>query len=752
MKPPSRAMAHRLAALAAKLALYPVRRSAATGLPAALLGLDCDRNPEFRGWRTMVEVQGPTAEPVVSMAIELWRKTNWDDLTPHRVREDETQEEQQAAEELDAEMQDEERQAMGQLSWRSKLETKEGMSRYLSYILPIFAALLHGGPTAERWLARLRATYGFEDSECLFTVSPYAFLMLQYVLIYTFKRTKNMGMLEQFQSQMVATTELILDLPFHTFDFTDLAWNMSSFTFGVNLREDTSHYDSFEDFAERNPVPAPYLPPWTFDAPADAALGSLHSHRKFVQAVLDFPSTILVGILHLHDATAWDDWSSLRTAWASIFGETATLQASFYFTRVKGLQGCPEDAEIEARLRAPFKALRGLLEEAHAPGQGLQLAKDFVSHWWQNGRPALRDMEIILCGEPVWLCPLLDQVAQRPMLMRFNMAVLDEFTYVAGKATLVEEPTYGIGKVSPALEDWWVEFHAFVARGRAFASVGTRYTVEQVAYQTRGAVRFPYVPFLGLGLDTRSALAPRSWRDVLLFHNNLPPLLSFKRVLKIAAAALANNTSTNILDMNDLPRGICRPEMGTFEAAILLPHNPAPIRLIDLYAQGVILYVPAEPLIHKWLWANRPFGGYSALGTYRSMPNLDFAKTSAVPPPPEHPPFSGTAYLTVWAINKHLLDRRYWLQYTEWELLPGLQRFKGIPELLQLLGERSPAGVAAMRETMHAHLQARRAEALAWWRAVLPAAAQLRPRPPAARSGHETRELREKVPRGSGRW
>ena len=69
----------------------------------------------------------------------------------------------------------------------------------------------------------------------------------------------------------------------------------------------------------------------------------------------------------------------------------------------------------------------------------------------------------------------------------------------------------------------------------------------------------------------------------------------------------------SIVDMNDLPKGVCRPDMGSYEAnidmcclstqtrkqtcytnknnvgsyeaAILLPHNPAPIRLIDFYAQ-----------------------------------------------------------------------------------------------------------------------------------------------------------------------
>ena len=51
----------------------------------------------------------------------------------------------------------------------------------------------------------------------------------------------------------------------------------------------------------------------------------------------------------------------------------------------------------------------------------------FLQHWSSDGSPKLRDMNLILCGEPVWFCPLLDSRLERPMLVRFNMAVLDEF-------------------------------------------------------------------------------------------------------------------------------------------------------------------------------------------------------------------------------------------------------------------------------------------------------------------------------------
>ena len=33
---------------------------------------------------------------------------------------------------------------------------------------------------------------------------------------------------------------------------------------------------------------------------------------------------------------------------------------------------------------------------------------------------------------------------------------------------------------------------------------------------------------------------------------------------------------------------------------------------IYTHIQGVVVYAPGEPLIHKWVWANKPFGGFSA--------------------------------------------------------------------------------------------------------------------------------------------
>merc|ERR1712048_983942 len=131
--------------------------------------------------------------------------------------------------------------------------------------------------------------------------------------------------------------------------------------------------------------------------------------------------------------------------------------------------------------------------------------------------------------------------------MRFNMAILDEFLYNEGKP-------------GTALTDWWIELSVFMASGKVLGSVSTRYTIEQVASQTCGKLRFPYVPFLGLhfGPTRRS---PRHRREVLLFHNNLQPLLVFKMGLKMAMESMGETDLLQMFDMNAMSTGLCRREM-----------------------------------------------------------------------------------------------------------------------------------------------------------------------------------------------
>eukprot|EP00927_Polykrikos_kofoidii_P001908 TRINITY_DN10742_c0_g1_i1.p1 TRINITY_DN10742_c0_g1~~TRINITY_DN10742_c0_g1_i1.p1 ORF type:complete len:827 (-),score=109.00 TRINITY_DN10742_c0_g1_i1:102-2399(-) len=737
-------------------ALFVAKLSSVNGQSAAavaLAALDCHDSDEWQNWRNSFRQEGVTSVKVVRRAVELWSKVKWNEAVPWRTMLPTSSEEDES--------QSDDTLHKKTFVWNDVLRGEPVMVDWLFHSATVFSALLQSGNTSsagmplnkvQQWLSLQRQKQGSSDpNACLFgAFSPYSFLLAQYTLIYYLKgllvlngqdgneqQMDNLrGQLETFKSQVLASMEILLDIPHHTYDFLDVFTNVSSYEIVVNAffaeAEESmetapllQHFRTYDEYKDSYPVPTPYLPPWSADfVPEGFDTGGIAAEARarqlLVGAIVEkrrFGGSIHVAILHLHDATAWDDWSSLRTAWASLLpgGDAASafgLTPHFYFTRVAGLSGCGEDSDIHRNLRAPFEALKELQREmvAERPSEllpPLDTAEKFLRRWAYDGVPKLSDAEILLCGEPVWLCPQLDRLVGRPMLMRFNMAVLDEFPL----------------EHDSAVRAWWMEFSEFLSRGRAFASVGTRYTVEQVAYQTYGSVRMPYVPFLGLqtvppGPQAAVRSAPR--REVLLFHNNLPPLMAFKMVLKMVEARLPpGERPPPIVDMNDLSKGMCREEMGSFQAAVLLPHNPAPIRLVDLYAQGVIMYVPGEPLIHQWIWANRPFGGYRSPAVYTSMAPRDIFRGREEARdglPPGHPPYSATAYLRVWSLTREFMDKRYWLQYTEWELMPGLRRFRGIVELLEMLRHDDLAEAKAERAAMNLHLQGRRAEALAWWR------------------------------------
>merc|ERR1712137_1339687 len=102
------------------------------------------------------------------------------------------------------------------------------------------------------------------------------------------------------------------------------------------------------------------------------------------------------------------------------------------------------------------------------------------------------------------------------------------------------------------------------------------------------------------------------------------------------------------------------------------------------------MLVPGEPLVHKFVWASRTFGGYDAEQHYRARAPEDLrdeykAKVSDAAGDADlvsgHPPYSPVNFLQAWSIHRLIDDRRYWYQYTEWATLPHILRFASLPEL-----------------------------------------------------------------------
>merc|ERR1712194_371303 len=94
-------------------------------------------------------------------------------------------------------------------------------------------------------------------------------------------------------------------------------------------------------------------------------------------------------------------------------------------------------------------------------------------------------------------------------------------------------------------------------------------------------------------------------------------------------------------------------EIAKFRAVVMLPHIPNALRLSDMYAMGIPLFIPDEPLIHKFVWPDDP------------LPLLDVAvdteATNRSTPPFSPFPFQSDRR-KFWQFRDEF---HYWLQFTE---------------------------------------------------------------------------------------
>lgn len=173
--------------------------------------------------------------------------------------------------------------------------------------------------------------------------------------------------------------------------------------------------------------------------------------------------------------------------------------------------------------------------------------------------------------------------------------------------------------------------------------------------------------------------------------------------------------------MNDMPSALPFEEIASFRAVVLLPHGPNALRLSDMYAASIPMVVPGEPLVHKFVWATRTFGGFDADHHYRDRAP-DAMRKAAVRDPTSlegHPPYSPFNFLRAWSIHRLIDDRRYWYQYTEWATLPHLRRFVSLPDLVSALVELSADKALLTSVQMARHHAGMVADALGWWRAAV---------------------------------
>ncbi|CAE7790368.1 unnamed protein product [Symbiodinium sp. CCMP2456] len=582
-----------------------------------------------------------------------------------------------------------------ELPWHTTIQISRGVDDWMTRQVMLLAHLFGVDPSISEvssfseFLEQHGTAGAWQPLDC-----PYGFLLLEYAILTGFQLMGQDDLRDQATSAIAASIEVLLHAPYYTYDFLESSlWNISLYDMAVNL-DQPHHYTSFEDYVARRPLPPPRLWPWHAEGHSTRPTG-----EGLASAAARLRSGLKIAMLQLHDGTALELWASAEAALKTIAGLQSTswtaeaaLDLELYFTRVKAIQGTDAGNWLAERVRTDFATLKQMIAELK---EGATSVEEVGETWLPSVAPGLFEADLVLCSEPLWLCPFVRPRHGRTMVGVLHMALLNEF---------------------PAADDanlrvFWRAFKDMMEAQKIYLSISCRITAEQVAYQT--GWRLPYVPFVGLGI--RARYRPAEARKALLFRNNRQNMLTFRKALRMFLEEVATDSPVQVVDMNSGPRVYTFQEIAAFHAVIFLPHGPSALRLTDVYAANIPSLVPEEPMSHKFIWSSRTFGGYDAERHCLSVAPPEFRRGGAEEPFAYHP----TNYLQSWAIHRFIDDRRYWYRYTEWATLPHLLPFVSLPSLVASLGALTRERGLAVSALMAQHHALMVADALSWWRAAL---------------------------------
>lgn len=354
---------------------------------------------------------------------------------------------------------------------------------------------------------------------------------------------------------------------------------------------------------------------------------------------------------------------ALRVA-VALYHHGEFQETSAILQRSLRLTGSAE-ASVEA-VHLNARSTRGALSfGGHAPPESLIDYQDMQrSHaslgeaqtWFRaRAAPLLRTMDLVLGCMPVYVCALLHvERPDVPVLVHLNMALLEGTNWAD-------------------LSPYWPLLTAFLQSPRVALAASNGLVAEQVVAQT--GARFEYVPFAGAHVQARHS--PGEASDVLIWKCAHPSARFFGELIQHIQERnyffFRMDSHQELLDQRGpLPYE----DVARYRAVVLLPHVPNPVALSDLYAMGIPLFVPDQPGIFRFLWDyDDCFAGPSARPQKRERAAL---RDSAHP----HDPLD---FLSSRAPLGRLAAQAYWYQFTEFALLPALQRFRGVVELTQRL-------------------------------------------------------------------
>ncbi|CAJ1376915.1 unnamed protein product [Effrenium voratum] len=294
--------------------------------------------------------------------------------------------------------------------------------------------------------------------------------------------------------------------------------------------------------------------------------------------------------------------------------------------------------------------------------------------------PRIQGADLLLCTEPAFLCNALGRsFPHRPLLGYFANPLT---AYV---------PAF-------AAESWLQDFVALtkgLGRSAPFMAVAsTRFLGEQMRFQT-GATRVfaarPLAAYLGpvRGSSKAEVVVLRQpsmfWNSACILNSLVRMNMQELQSMQSMQAEGLKATSLRFTPSEELPDASSE-AIASFAACVIYPYDVSQMRLYELYALSVPLFVPSRAQLPSYIYR-----GLTSIEDFdHVLPDAGFQggwRKSDIGPHLDFNPF-----------DREWRAADAWTQLTHWVSLPHLVRFESSAQLLSRLMQENLRSVsAAMR-------------------------------------------------------
>ena len=343
--------------------------------------------------------------------------------------------------------------------------------------------------------------------------------------------------------------------------------------------------------------------------------------------------------------------------------------------------------------------------------------------------PELSNVDLFACGHPLYWCRL---------VAGFNAPILG-----------IWDMTHQFSVPEDLQEEWTSEFLELFQKKQNLLVAMSAYHSFQVHWLL--GLRVPYfqpvTPDVSLGARYSPHVRPH---EVIVSRFRTPYDVELLHKFVEEAGTLP----FRFVAWEDMPCGqdCSKAELGRFRASVLSAYDTSPMKLTEFYAMSIPICIFSGGLWRtamRWAKADAKSGGPNA-----TRPGRDFDPTDSVPKDwqwiqkalkmeteeirweqpwrdklldklhkshHQGPPFGDLPYSPFMENRAELVTpgAAFWVQLTDWALLPHLLRYESVPHLLQILSQLSLDELLEISRRMASHYTKLLVASTNFWRAVI---------------------------------